>query len=169
MNEPNRIKAAFERIVKTYIRRPAIARDTLHSTCRLGNDLSCEIKEGNWSINAGMPVEVGGNGQAPSPGVLGRAALGSCIAIGFKLWAAKLDVPVSALEVTIEADSDDAGLFGTAEVDPGYSAIRYNLRIESDAAEADIMNLVRKCEAHSPWLDNFKRAVECSANVEIIR
>ena len=169
MNDQNRIKAAFERMTKAYTRRPTMAQSTSRSTTRIVDGLTCEIQEGDWQTTVDMPKEAGGKGGHPTPGVLGRAALGSCLAVGLKLWAAKLDVPISSLEVTIDADSDDRGLFGTADVLPGYSQIRYTIQIESSARENDIMALIEQCEQHSPWLDNFKRPVNCIRDVEIIK
>ena len=115
-----------------------------------------------------MPREAGGRESASTPGALGRAALGSCLAIGYMLWASRLDIPVSSLEVEIHADSDDAGLFGTADIAPGYSEIRYRVRVESSAPEADIINLLDEGDKHSPWLDVFTRPVICKREVVII-
>ena len=127
------LKRAFCRVSSALSKRASLGRATHVSTTRLKAGLTCEIQEGNWNFNAGMPKEAGGQGDAPTPGVLGRAALGSCLAIGYMLWASKLDVPVSSLAVEIQADSDDAGLFGIGDVSPGYSQVRYRVTIESKA------------------------------------
>ena len=49
---------------------------------------------------------------------------------------------MDAIEVEVEADFDDGGLFGTADVRPGYSEIRYTVTIESDEPREKIMTLL---------------------------
>lgn len=167
MNNQSELKKSFLRISRAFSKKPALGQDTYVSTTRINDQLSCEIQEGNWSFRADMPKEVGGQESASTPGALGRAALGSCLAIGYMLWASRLDVPVSSLEVEIHADSDDAGLFGAADIAPGYSEIRYRVCIESPAPEADILNLLNEGDKHSPWLDVFTRPVICKREVVI--
>ncbi len=65
-----------------------------------------------------MSQTAGGTSVGPSPGVLGRGALGSCLAIGCAMWAARLGVPIDALEVEVEADYDSRGELGVSDVGP---------------------------------------------------
>ena len=120
-------------------------------------------------MNADMPAGVGGNGLGPTPGVYGRAALGSCLAIGYMMKAAELEIPIISLEVEVEADFDNGALFGTADknVPAGYLEIRYTVNIESDAANEKIMQLLDDGDAHSPYLDTFTRAQKCIRKVNI--
>jgi uncharacterized OsmC-like protein len=140
------------------------------SKVRMTNGLRCEIQEGEWKLSADMPATVGGDGSAPTPGVLGRAALGSCLAIGYMMKAAELEIPITGLEVEVEADYDDGALFGTAakDVPPGYLQIRYTVTVESNAPENDVMQIVDDGDNHSPYLDIFTRAQKCIRTVNII-
>ena len=155
------------RVTKALELKPAMGIGTGISIARISNGLSCQIKEGEWELNADMPVQVGGTANAPTPGVLGRAALGSCLAIGYMIWAAKLEVPIDNLEVEIQADWDDGGTFGTSEVKPGYSDVRYSVRVESQATEEEIMKVLDAGDKHSPYLDIFSNAQLCRRHVEI--
>ena len=56
------------------------------------------------------PAALGGTGAAPTPGVLLRAALGSCMAMSYRLRAAKHGVELTSVRVTVEADSELAGM-----------------------------------------------------------
>jgi uncharacterized OsmC-like protein len=103
--------------------------------------LTCEIQEGNWKFLADMPESVGGNTQGPTPGVYGRAALGSCLAIGYMMKAATMNIPIAMLEVEVQADYDDGALLGTSNVAPGYLEMRYTITIV-DAAEDDILKMI---------------------------
>ena len=117
-----------------------------------------------------MPEQAGGNAAGPTPGVFGRAALGSCLAIGYMMRAATMDIPVSGIEVEIQADYDDGALFGTAPqgVPPGYLEIRYSVTIDSDAPEEDIIRMLDEADQHSPYLDVFSRGQNCRRQVYIV-
>ena len=169
MNETQKIKTAIQRTQKALTLKPALGKGTGVSKVKITNGLTCEIEEGNWKMNADMPTGVGGDGSAPTPGVYGRAALGSCLAIGYMMKAAELEIPITNLEVEVEADFDDGALLGTADknIPPGYLEIRYTINIESDASEETIMQLLDDGDAHSPYLDIFTRAQKCIRKVNI--
>jgi len=164
----NNIKIKFERGEKALTLKPSLGLDTLVSTTKVTKGLACHTQEGDWGIVTDMPEEIGGTDTGPTPGMLGRAALGSCLAGGFMLWASKLEVPIENLEVEVQADSDDGGVLGIEGSPAGYSEIRYLLRIESDATEAEIQKVLDKVNKHDPYLDNFARAIPCVRSVEII-
>jgi uncharacterized OsmC-like protein len=162
------IKTAIERSTKALSLKPSLGLGTGISKTKITNGLSCEITEGNWKFFADMPEGVGGNASAPTPGVYGRAALGSCLAIGYMMRAANMQLPIRSLEVEVQADYDDGALLGTSDADPGYSEIRYTVTIESDASEDDIMKLLDEADRHSPYLDVFTRAQACIRKVNIV-
>lgn len=92
---------------------------------RLKPGLECEVEEGTWKMTVGMSEKSGGTNAGPNPGILGRGALGTCLAIGYAMWAARLGVPIDALEVDVEADYDRRGELGVADdVPPGYTQVR---------------------------------------------
>lgn len=163
------IKTAFERAVKALSLRPVMGRGTGISTSTVREGLTCEIEEGPWKFVSDMPVQVGGNGSGPTPGVYGRAAFGSCLAIGYSMYAAKLGVPISSVKVEVQADYDDGALFGVADVPPGYLEVRYTVTVISDAAEADILQVINEGDKHSPYLDIFSRSQQCVRDVKIQR
>jgi uncharacterized OsmC-like protein len=169
MNVNEKIKSAFIRVSDTLVKRPAFGLGTGISRATIKNGLTCEIREGNWTMTADMPEQAGGNAAGPTPGVFGRAALGSCLAIGYMMRAAAMNIPVAGIEVEIQADYDDGALFGTAAgVPPGYLDIRYVVTIESDATEETVMHLLDEADRHSPYLDVFSRAQTCRREVKII-
>lgn len=163
-----KIKVAVERTTKALSLKPALGQSTGVSKAKIKNGLTCEIQEGNWKFLADMPASVGGNVQGPTPGVYGRAALGSCLAIGYMMAAAKKDIPINALEVEVQADFDDGALFGTADVFPGYSEVRYTVTIESEAPGEDVLKMIEEADQHSPYLDVFSRAQKCKKEVHVI-
>jgi len=168
MLEMSKIKVAVERSTKALSLKPSLGLGTGVSKTRIKNGLTCEIEEGNWKFLADMPESIGGNAQGPTPGVYGRAALGSCLAIGYMMMAAKMNIPVSSLEVEVQADYDDGALLGTADIAPGYTEVRYVVTIESEAAEEDILLMINDADRHSPYLDVFNRGHDCKREVHII-
>ncbi|SMO53352.1 OsmC family protein [Solitalea koreensis] len=168
MSELSKIKEAFQRTIKALTQRPSVGLGTGLTKIHISNGLTCEIVEGPWKLTADMPKQAGGNSSAPTPGVYGRAALGSCLAIGYMMYAAKLDIAIISIEVEVQADYDDGALFGTSDIPAGYSEVRYKVIIKSNASETDILKVLNEGDAHSPYLDVFSRAQKCLREVVII-
>ena len=167
MSDPDQIGTAFERVANAISRRPSLGHGTAVSVTRVTSGLRCESKEGSWQCVADMPENAGGAGSAPTPGVLGRAALGSCLAMGITMYAAKLGIAIDSLEVEIQADYDDGALFGVSDTAPGYTEVRYAVRIDSSADGNAILQMLDEAERHSPYLDVFQRAQVCRRSVQI--
>jgi uncharacterized OsmC-like protein len=163
----NALQTAFDRSSTALTLRPSLGRGTGVSRTRIHKGLTCQIEDGPWKLTADMPTSVGGDGSAPTPGVYGRAALGSCLAIGYMLWAAKLGVPITSIEVQIEADYDDGALFGVSDSPPGYLEVRYTVTVETSAPDADVQRVLDEGDAHSPYLDVFRRAQTCRREVRL--
>lgn len=135
---------------------------------RLRDNLTCDIDEGPWKLVADMGKNVGGAEAGPTPGVLGRAALGSCMAITYALWAAKNGLALESLEVQIEADFDSGALFGAGETPAGYTDVRCTVRIASPARREDIERMLDEADAHSPYVDVFTRGQKFTRTVELV-
>jgi uncharacterized OsmC-like protein len=169
MPHEERIKTAFERKVKALSARPSIGRGTAVTTARLIDGLTCEIEEGDWKLVADMGEVSGGNNKGPNPGILGRAALGSCLAMGYALWAAERDIRLKSVEVEIQADYDASGHYGVNDdVTAGYTEVRYMVTIESDAPEADITKMVDEADAHTPLLVVFGKPQPLKRELRVV-
>src|SRR4030095_6655505 len=166
--EADKLKHSVERSIKALSLKPSLGLGTGVSRTRIKNGLTCEIQEGKWKFVADMPESVGGNAEGPTPGVYGRAAFGSCLAIGYMIMAALMEVPITTLEVEVEADYDDGALLGTSQVAPGYSEVRYTVSIESQATEEDILKMIEEADHNSHYLDVFSRPQKCKRTVNII-
>ena len=119
MNAQDHIRNAFGRMAHVFAKRPEAARDTSVMRARVVDGLHCEAQEGNWRFSVDMPVEAGGSGAGPTPGVHGRAALASCLAIGYSICLARAGVAVRSLEVEVAVDYDNRGLVGMDGIYPG--------------------------------------------------
>ena len=171
MRDPEKIEAtknAAERNIKAISLRPSIGQGTAVTKVRVRDGCTADIEDGGWKLVADESVKDGGNGEGPDPGVYGRAALGSCVAMGYALWSAKLGIRLDSIEVDVEADYDARGMFGLDDsIPPGWPAVRYKVRIESSAPEADVRRVLEYADAHSPLLDDFTRALPVARDVQI--
>jgi uncharacterized OsmC-like protein len=159
MADQQTIREIVERNIEVLALKPARGRLTRVTRARLVGGLRCEIEEGPWKFSADMPAKVGGEDTAPTPGALGRGALASCLTIGIATWAARLGVPIDALEVEVQADFDARGELGVGRVLPGYTEVRYVVKVDSPAPRQELDGLLALAERHSPYLDVFGRAM----------
>jgi uncharacterized OsmC-like protein len=169
MDDQKSLKETIERNVKAVTLRPAIGRHTGRTKVRLKPGLECEVTDGQWTLAVATGPASGGNNAGPSPGTLGRGALGSCLAIGYAMWAARLGVPIEALDVEVEADYDVRGELGISdEVPPGYTQVRYTVTVVSPASEAEVRRVIDTAEKYSPYKDVFGRANDLQRELRIV-
>jgi uncharacterized OsmC-like protein len=170
MDDQERLRETLERNARAVSLRPAIGQGTAVTKVRLEPGLACEATDGPWRLQVGMTEKSGGTNAAPNPGVYGRTAVGACLALGYSMWAARLGVPIDALEVEIQADYDVRGELGvTDDVPPGYTAMRYVVTVRSPAPEADVLRVLDTADRYSSWRDDMVRAVPLTRDVRLIR
>jgi uncharacterized OsmC-like protein len=162
------VRIALERNAKAVSLRPAVGQGTAVSRARLREGLTCDLQEGDWKLVVGMPQSMGGANEGPTPGVFGRAAFGTCLAISYGLWAARLGVPLESVEVDVSADYDARGELGvSSEVRPGYLEIRYLVRIASSAPERDVLRVLDTADRYSTFVDVFSNGVPLRRELQI--
>lgn len=166
-NTPEFIRDKLRRVRTALTRLESAGRGTAVTRARIDKGLTCRIEDGAWSFTADLPEKGGGAGEGPDPGVYGRAALASCLAIGYTLWAADHELPIDALEVEVQADYDARAEYGIGEADPGYEALRWIVRIESPAPEVDIRRMLEIAEARSPYLALFRDPQRLERTLEL--
>lgn len=157
MADAKTIREISERNVKLLTLKTDRGHLTGITRARIEDGLRCVIEDGPWKLSADMPVKAGGEETAPTPGVLGRGALASCMAISIVGWAARLEIPVDAVEVEVQADFDARGELGMGDVPAGYAEVRYVVSIESPAPPDTVAELLATAERHSPYVDVFSR------------
>lgn len=168
MDQVERIRTAFERSVKALTLRPTLGQGTARTTVRVRDGMTCDVEDGRWKMVSDVSEKSGGNGAGPDPGVFGRAALGSCLAMSYVKFAAARGVPITGLEVEILADYDARGEYGIEGVSPGYLAVRYVVTVESDVPEEQILTLLDEADRSTPWLDVFARPQDVRRDVRVV-
>ncbi len=169
MRGEERIRTAVERSVKALELRPGFGQGTAVTKVRVVEGLECEVTEGAWRFAVDMSEKTGGTGKGPNPGILARAALGSCLAVGYMMHAARWGVRIDALEVDVEADYDSRGMYGVGTVRPGYEAMRYVVRVASPEEEETVLALLDDADAHSDFLEIFRNGTKVERRVEVHR
>jgi uncharacterized OsmC-like protein len=170
MSSPSSIKAALERNARVVAARPSVGQGTAVTKVTLHPGLACDVEDGPWRFSVGMTEKYGGQNNGPNPGVYGRAALGSCLAIGYGMWAARLDIPVRSLTVEVRARYDVRGELAVDDsVRPGYADIVCVVTIDTDASEDEVRRLLDTADRHSSWLDDLRNPVPVSREVRIVR
>jgi uncharacterized OsmC-like protein len=155
----NTIANAIDRLESVLGRKADFGHSTNRSVTTIDQGLRCSTEEGSWILDSDLPQSLGGTGSAPSPGVLLRAALGSCLAMGYRLRAAKHGVELTSIRVLVEADSEIAGMLLCDTPSPaGYTEIRYHVDVESPAPQADVLRVLDEGDDLSPLLDVFTRS-----------
>jgi len=157
MTDHSAIRRAFERNAQIVRTRPAVAQKTYVTRIHIRDGLTCDIEEGPWTLTADLGTTAGGNAAGPTPGTLARAALGSCLAISYVMWAAQLNVPLHQVAVEVQADTDLRGMYGVDDIAAGYSVVRYVVSVHSPASQEAILRVLDIAEAHSPYVDVFRR------------
>ena len=144
---------ALARLEEAIERKPGFGHTTQRSTTVTSQGLQCRSTEGEHGINSDLPCALGGAATAPSPTAFLRAALGSCLAIGYRLRAARHGVALGAIRVTVDTDSVLAGMLLPGSAMPaGFVEVRYHVDIETEAPAADIDGLVAEADLLSPVL-----------------
>jgi uncharacterized OsmC-like protein len=125
---------------------------------------------GSWSITTDMPTALGGDGSAPSPGWLRRAAQAACEATMIAIGAAREGISLDRLEVTVGSVSDDRGMLGLSdEAHAGPTESWAQVRISAQGVPDErLRHVVEWAEAHSPVTDSLQRAVPHTLKVEIL-
>jgi uncharacterized OsmC-like protein len=149
-------------------RRPEMAGRVAQATVRLDDRLASRIEDGGRSLLVDLPAEDGGHGQGPHPDQLMRASLGAGLAAGYRIWAARLGVPIGAIELTVACDDDARGPLGVAGVPVGWLRMRVEVTITSDAAEADVRRVVETANRHNPMLANLSRDIAQAHRLTVV-
>lgn len=169
MANPATIKDALEGSLKRIKANPSSGQGTAVTKVTLNPGLACEVEDGPWKFSAGMTEKYGGQNSGPNPGVFGRAALGTCLAIGYGMWAAKLEIPIRSLTVEVRARYDVRGEFAIDDsIRPGYLDIVYVVTVDTDASDADIRRWLDVADAHSSLLDDFRNPVPVSRELRMV-
>jgi len=165
MSSMQRIRDSFDRMQHVFGKRPAAAQATATMRARVIDGLRCEAREGEWQFALDMPADAGGTGAGPTPGVHGRAALASCLAMSYSIELARDGIEARSIEVELKVDYDHRGMLGMANVSPGYLDVRHTLYLECDAPRDAVQAVLDRALHNSPYLHIFANPQPVSGEV----
>lgn len=163
MSAPD-LEALFRRKAAAVARHPGFARVSTQVRARLGDaGLACEIThDGHLVARADQPASEGEGGAdtGPTPGLLMAAGLAADLAMGYRLWGARLGVALTGVDVDVVCEWDLRGQMGLApEVAVGWDRVLFDVTIASAADEVDVRRVVDTANRLSPMLANLAPTV----------
>ena len=167
MSSTDAIRSKFRRNARAVAIFTESVRRTAVTEVRLDQGLRCEIEEGPWKLVADMSEKWGGHSAGPNPGVLGRGALGSCLAMNIAIWAAVQQVELRSIRIRVEADYDARGISKPLEFAPGYEKVRLRVVIESPESESEVRRLMSFVEQATAYIDTFRRPIDVRVQTEV--
>ena len=100
-----------------------------------------------------------GNDHGANPVEYALTALAGCVTTTLVFHAAARGVKINKIECTLEGDIDIRGLLNLDEnVKVGYESIQINFKIDSDASDKTLQELVELGKKHSPVANTITNA-----------
>jgi uncharacterized OsmC-like protein len=154
------IKSVQERTIRALKKSSSLGRGTRVASARIKDGFRCEVEDGKWKLASDLTDSDGGDESAPDPGTLVRAGLAGCLASSFVIFAARMDIELEDIEVTVETDYDVRGrMLADSSLPVGWHAVRYTARIRSSAPVEQLREIFRLVEQYSPIADDLARAI----------
>lgn len=155
---------------ETFRTSPEKACATFKSSSNLTQGFRSEVSIRDHRLTVDEPAALGGTDSGPNPVELVLAALGTCQEITYRAYATAMGIPLESVSVELEGDIDLRGFFAVDEsVRSGYKNIRANVRIKSDASDADLQKLREIVNAHCPVLDIISNKVPVQMEMSVTR
>ena len=132
-----------------YRDQPDKAFITLRATGRIGDNVTCKVETGRAIAEAGLHPATGGDGTALCSGDMLLEALAACAGVTLNAVATALQIELRDAKIEAEGDLDFRGTLGVDKTAPvGFKDIRLNVRLDTDADEEQIANLIRLTERY---------------------
>lgn len=138
------------------------------ATAHLQEGLKVIARSRNFEITIDEPESLGGTDTGMNPVEAVLSALGACQAIVARVYAEKFQIEFEDLWVEVEGDLDTDGFMNISDVRRGYSEIRYNIHIKTDASDEKVAEFVTFIEKTCPVGDTIANPVNLKLNEIII-
>jgi uncharacterized OsmC-like protein len=132
-----------------YRERPETASVTLRAQGRVGENIRCKIETGKARVEAGLHPATGGDGNSACSADMLLEALVGCAGVTLHAVATALGIPLRDATIRAEGDLDFRGTLGVSkEVPVGFTEIRLNFDLDTDASEEQLAALLRLTERY---------------------
>jgi uncharacterized OsmC-like protein len=128
--------------------------------------IACKVETGRAIAEAGLHPLTGGSGAELCSGDMLLEALVACAGVTLKAVATAIGVTLRSAEVLAEGDLDFRGTLGVdKEAAVGFTAIRLGFRIDSDADDAALAQLVKLSERYCVVYQTLRRSPEAVVTI----
>jgi uncharacterized OsmC-like protein len=144
------LKAAQAPLKARYKNDPASAQWVLRAQGRIDPERpALRIETGHGRVEAGLHPATGGSGDDACSGDMLLEALAACAGVTVKAVATAMGITLRGGVVSAEGDLDFRGTLGVSKDAPvGFSAIRLNFDLDTDASEAQLTTLLNLSERY---------------------
>lgn len=137
---------------------------TFQASAHLKEGTKVIAKSRNFELTIDEPKSLGGTNTGMNPVEILLAALGACQSIVARVYAKKFDVNLDEFWIELEGDLDTDGFMNVSDVRPGYSDIRYNIHIVTDAPREKVAEFIKFVESKCPVGDTIGDHVNVKLN-----
>jgi len=142
------LRALQEPLKQRYRDDPGTAVVTLRADGTLDDGVACTVDTGRALVQAGLHPATGGSGLLACSGDMLLQALVACAGVTMRAVATSLGLTVSG-SVHAEGDLDFRGTLSVDKQAPvGFTSIRLNFALESEADEEQLATLLRLTERY---------------------
>ena len=150
-----------------YRNDPDSAIITLRASGKIGEGISCKVETGRAVVEAGLHPATGGNGMLACSGDMLLEALVACAGVTLNAVATAIEVDIKNGTVTAEGDLDFKGTLGVSkEVPVGFTSIRLQFTIETDAEQDKIESLLKLTERYCVVYQTLKNGVDLKTSLQ---
>lgn len=152
----DRVISLAEKISK----EPHVADTTWRAEVRWEGGFRSAAKVRNFEPSkSDEPEQLGGTDTGPNPVEQLLGALGNCLAVGYAANATAAGVAIQGLTIDVEGDLDLHSFLGLKDGHAGFSGIKVNVNLESDASPETLRALHEKVIGTSPVGHTLSRAI----------
>lgn len=142
---------AAARLVEMVKSNPELGKTMWRARAKWEGGFRAQAQIRQFTVPIDEPPDLGGSDTAPNPVELVLGALGGCLIIGYVLNASMMGIEVQKIELDLEGDIDLPGFFGLeSDVLPGYTNVRVDVAIKSNASSEQLDELHNRVVSTSP-------------------
>jgi uncharacterized OsmC-like protein len=119
-----------------------------------------------WEYDADHPLVLSGTDHGPTPVEYVLLGLAACLTAGLANIAAARGITLNSVESSVEGDIDLQGILGLSrDVRNGYQQIRVRFKVDADATEGEVRQLVAQSQARSAVFETLTNSVPVTVDV----
>lgn len=134
---------------------------TYKAVAKKTEGLAVEVDARGFKLLIDEPVNAGGADTGMTPIELALGSLGSCQVITALMVAPYHNIVLDDIHVELEGDIDMDSLTGAnSNAEKGFTEVRFNFHIKSDASDEALQKLIAQVESMCPVGQSLLKKVE---------